>query len=215
MRSRIVLLAAGLALGLSSPAAADIAPGPRPRPPVRPQPAQIKEVAVKVEVDEKAKGPKLVLPANAFNIGGPAFNGPFGQLEQENGDGVATAHEPTPEKPQNHILIAGVALALAFSCGGLWLVRRNGKGSVRSLTLVIAAGATLAAGAIVWGNAAPPFKNPAPQPPKPTPSFPAAYEGKASVEVTFGQGPVRLILDKESYEKLKKSELKSETKPAQ
>jgi hypothetical protein len=216
MRSRIVLLAVGLALGLSAPAAADIGP-PRPRPPVRPQPqpVQAREVAVKIEVDENAKGPKLILPANAVNFNAPRPNGPFGQLEQENGDAVATTQEAAPEQPRHHVLIAGVAVALAFSCGGLWMIRRNGKGSFRNLALLIAAGATLAAGAIVWANAPPPFKTPPPIPPQPKQvvSFPAAYEGKATIEMSFGQGPVRLILDKESYEKLKKSELKSETKP--
>jgi hypothetical protein len=203
MRSCIALLAVlGLGLGLTGRATADIAP---------PLPPKKESVAVKIEVDEKAKGPKLVVPNGVFTA--PRVRpGPRGQLDQETGDGIAD--NDNPDKPRHHLLIAGIAVSLALAFGGVWLIRKNGKGSMRGLALLIAAGVTLAAGAIAWANAAPPpFKDRPPVRPQPV-TYPTAYEGKAAVEFTYGQEPVRLILDKESYEKLKKGELKlTEVKP--
>src|SRR5262249_45709793 len=114
----------------------------------------------------------------------------------------------------HHLLIAGIAVSLALTFGGVWLIRKNGKGSMRGLALLIAAGATLTAGAIAWANAAPPLlKDRPPLRPQPV-SYPSAFDGKAAVEFVYGQEPVRLILDKKSYEDLKKGELKlPEAKP--
>lgn len=205
--NRFMLLAViGLVLGTTSRSRADIAP---PLPPAK------EGVAIKIEVDEKAKAPRLVLPNGVFTP--PRFRpkepvpGPKGELPQENGDGIG---QDDSMQPRNHLLIAGIALTCAMAFGGLWLMRKNGSGSVRGLTLLIAAGATLAAGAIAWANAPPPpnFKRAGPPV-----AFPSAYEGKGSIEFTYGQEPVRLILDKESYEKLKKGELTAPaapTKPA-
>jgi hypothetical protein len=200
---RIVLLAAiGLGLGLTGKARADIAP---------PLPVAKDSVTVKIEVDEKAKGPKLVLPNGVFTQPRirPKFNQPNqpnAQLENGQDDGNAVAQDDSaPEKPKNHLLIAGLALTLSLAFGGLWIIRKGGKGSLSGLTLLIAAGATLTVGAIVWANAPPPpFKK---EPAKTPASLPTAFEGKAKVEFVYGAEPVRLILDKESYEKLKKGEL--------
>jgi hypothetical protein len=218
MHSRLMLLAAiGLGLGLTSKAGADIGP---PRFPPQPQPKA--NVAVKIEVDENAKGPRLIVPSQLFAPPrvrplGPNPRGPVpignlnSQIQEDAGDEIAeNATEPAnPEKPKNGLMYAGLALTLALCFGGLWLVRKSGKGSIRSMSLVIAAGASLIVGVAVWANVAPPPPpvKPIPQP-KPPAAFPSAYEGKASVEVFFGAEPVRLILDKESYEKLKKGELK-------
>lgn len=201
MRQIVLLAVFGLGLGLIGQARADIPP---PLPPAK------EAVTVKIEVDEKAKGPRLVVPNGVFTS--PRVrpfpkkpDAPKGALEQEGADGIA-GNEPD-ELPRHQVMIAGVALAMSLGFGGLWLVRRNGRGSIGGLSLLIAAVATLSIGAVVWANGAPPpnlFKE---RPVKKIESFPVALEGKASVEFVYGGEPVRLILDKESYEKLKKGEL--------
>jgi hypothetical protein len=199
MRSCIALLAGlGLGLGLTGRARADIPP---PLPPAK------DSVTVKIEVDEKAKGPRLVVPNGVFTPPRvrPRFpEAPKGELPVENGDGIGQ----DDTKPRHHLLIAGIAVSLALTFGGVWLIRKNGKGSMRGLALLIAAGATLTAGAIAWANAAPPLKDRPPARPQPVVNYPTAFDGKAAVEFTYGQEPVRLILDKKSYEDLKKGELK-------
>src|SRR5436305_10636118 len=111
-------LPAALAVGLclvGRPARADLPPPPPPP----------KEVKFAVEVDEKAKAPRLIVPqpmaGGQFRPRGPvpkAAEGkePVAFLEVE-GD------EPAPRNP-NHLMIAGVALSLALGLGGIWLVRR-------------------------------------------------------------------------------------------
>jgi hypothetical protein len=203
---RIVMLAViGLGLGWASQAGADIPP---------PLPQGKESVRVKVEVDENAKGPRLVIPNGVFTA--PRVrpriqpkSEPKGALEPENMDGVAD-NDPQ-EQPRHHLLIAGLAMALSLGLGGMWLLRKNGKGTV-GLMLLIAAGATLSIGAVVWANAAPPRPlNPAKNKIE---AFPSAFDEKANVEFIYGQEPVRLILDKASFEKLKKGELTPPPAPA-
>lgn len=182
MRHVAIVTVIGLGLGLNSNARADIAP---PLPPAK------NAVAVKIEVDENATGWKLVVPNGVFTP--PRVRPiPKGDPKSELPEG----------QPHNQLLIVGVALTLAFAFSGLWLLRRHGRGSVTGLTLLVAAGAALMVGAVTWANAPPVNK----LPPKPV-HFPVASEGKAEVTFTYGQEPVRLILDKASYEKLKKGEL--------
>jgi hypothetical protein len=192
MSSRIVLLAVlGFGLGLTGKASADLAP---------PLPPNKDSVKVKIEVDENAKGPRLVVPNGVFTAPRaprPKFDRPKEQSDE-------TAQEET--QPRNHILIAGIALSMSLAFGGLWLMRRNGRGSMRAMSLLIAAGITLAIGAIVYANAPPPIKDRLPVN-RPPASYPTAWEGGTKVEFTLGQEPVRLILDKESYKKLMKGEL--------
>ncbi len=204
MSSRIVLLAAlGLGLAWTGQSRADLAP---------PLPQTKDSVKFKIEMDENAKGPRLIVPNGVFTAPRgrpklPPANGPKGQLDQENGDGIA--QEENPNQPRNHIVIAGIALSMALALGGLWLMRRSGRGSTKAITLLIAAGATLTIGAIAVANGVlilPPAKD---RPPvnRPPASYPTAWEGGTKVEFTFGQEPIRLILDKESYKKLMKGEL--------
>jgi hypothetical protein len=195
MSSRIVLLAVlGFGLGLTGKANADLAP---------PLPASKESVKVKIEMDENAKGPRLIVPNGVFQ----QPRGPRPKLERPpQEEGEETAQEET--QPRNHILIAGIALSLSLAFGGLWLMRRNGRSSTRAMSLLIVAGTALAIGAVVYANAPPP-KNFGDRPPvnRPPASYPTAWEGGTKVEFTFGQEPVRLILDKESYKKLMKGEL--------
>jgi len=180
----------GLFLSSGSVARADIAP---PLPPAK------TAVGIKIEVDENAKASKIIVPNGVFKPPRvrPNFDTPKGELPNESDDGIADA------APRNHLVVAGIAVTLSLAFGGLWFSRRGGRGSARGLALLIAAGATFGAGAIAWANGAPPpfKKNPVPQ------AFPAAFEGKADIEFVYGQEPVRLILDKASFEKLKKGEL--------
>jgi hypothetical protein len=107
-------------------------------------------------------------------------------------------------------MIAGVALTLALGLGGLWLVRRQGRSGMRGLALLIAAGGTLAASTIVWANVPPPKNFDPPPPVRERVILPVAFDGNVNLEVTFGGDTIRLILDKDTYDKMKKEP----TKPA-
>src|SRR5258708_5718834 len=116
MRNIPVAALAAFGLGLlPSSARADLAP---PVPPV-------KEVKFVVEVDEKAKAPKIIVPQNlttvrlrprpvAPKVGNPPDkngNEQLSYIELESDDN--TPVEPaTPNR--NHLMIAGVALTLSF-----------------------------------------------------------------------------------------------------
>src|SRR5215213_8435710 len=103
---RTALVAALAAFVLALPAArADIPPRPRPNPVPRPQPprpAAPPAAAIKftVEVDDKAKGPRLIVPQNLNGVrlqprptapapAGPAGNEPVAYLEFESDDEAA------------------------------------------------------------------------------------------------------------------------------
>jgi hypothetical protein len=209
MHYRIVILAAfSFGLGLTGMARADIA---APLPPAK------TAVTIKIEVDENAKGPKLVIPSQVITtprIRPVPRKDPNSQLLNDNGDRIAeysveldeaNAEPESPSQPKSGLLFAGLALALSLAFGGVWLFRKNGKNSPRAMGLLIATGIALSIGAAVWANVpAPPVR----ERPKAPPALPSAFEGKANVEFFYGAEPIRLILDKESYEKLKKGELK-------
>ena len=199
MRPVAVVLLAALGLSLVPLSArADIPP---PVPPA-------KDVKFTIELDENAKAPRLVVPVGMtraqFRPRGPVPDrGPkalppgkeqVGYLEIESDD------EVTPARNPNHLMIAGVALSLALGLGGLWLVRRQGTGGNRGLVLLLASGVTLAASTITWANVAPA----APPPPKEKVVLPVAFEGNVHLDVTVAGDSIRLILDKETYEKMKK-----------
>lgn len=196
MRLLTTAALAAFGLGLVPPAVrADIPP---PIPPAR-------DVKFTVELDENARGPKLVVPASMtrvqFRPRGPVPDrGPkalppgkeqVGYLEVESDEEAPAGRNP------NHLMIAGVALTLALGLGGVWLVRRQGSSGTRGLVLLLAAGGTLVASTVVWANAPPPQ-------PKERVVLPVAFEGNVNLEVTVGGGSIRLILDKDTYEKMKK-----------
>lgn len=209
---RTLLVAAfGLSL-IPSSARADLAP---PVPPA-------KDVKFVVELDEKAKSPKLIVPQNLTTVrvrprpGGPGAAPPKAGALPPAKDGNNLSYieiESDDETPltqprnNNHLMIAGVALTLALGFGGVWLVRRQGRSGMRGLALLIAAGGTLAASTIVWANVPPP-KFPDRPPVKERVILPVAFDGNVNLEVTFGGDTIRLILDKDTYEKLKKDPVK-------
>lgn len=206
MRTLLVAGLAAFGLGLIPPAArADLAP---PVPPA-------KDVKFVVELDEKAKAPKLIVPQNLTTVRfrpGPrpgAAPPPPGAVPPKGGEPLTMLElegdEPVAElaaRDPNHLMIAGVALTLAFGLGGVWLVRRPGRASGRGLALLLAAGATLTAATVVWANAAPPPRPPAP--PKEKVVLPVAFDGKVNLEVVVGGDTIRLVLDKETYAAMKK-----------
>jgi hypothetical protein len=107
--------------------------------------------------------------------------------------------QPEPATNRNHLLIAGLALTLSLSFGGLWVMRRYGRGSARALVL-LAAGAVLAGSTVAWANIPPPKKFEAP----PVAALPIAFDGKVNLEIVLGGGDtIRLVLDKDTYEKMK------------
>lgn len=205
MRQIVVFAVFGIGLGWCGQARADLAP---------PLPPNKEAVTVKIEVDNNAKGPVLVVPNGVFTQPrvrplppkSAPKDGDKSSIEPDNGDAVAG--EPEQSQPRNQMLIAGVAVALSLAFGGLWFIRKGTSGSIRGLTLLVAAGATLAVGALVYANVPPPKTFERPPVGKNPPAYPIALESKVKVEFVFGQEPVRLILDKESFEKLKKGELK-------
>ncbi len=128
---------------------------------------------------------------------------PKGELPVEDGDGVAYEQ---PEQPRNHTLIAGVALAVSMTFGGLWFMRRKGVSSNRTLAMWLVAGSSLAIGTLVWAD----IPGPRPRPPVKIPPavklppLPTLLDTKVQVEYSFGNEPIRLIIDSETLEKLKK-----------
>lgn len=192
---RTILAAALVAFSLSlipTSARADLAP-PVP---------QVKEVKFVVEVDEKAKAPKVVVPQNLTTVrvrpGGirPPKDGKeeLSYLEFESNDETPSDSSLN----RTHVMVAGIALALSFALGGLWLVRRQGQVATRGLVLLLAVSVTLATTSIVWANAAP-----IPPKQKERTLLPIAFDGKVNLEVTVGGDTIRLILDKDTYDKMK------------
>jgi hypothetical protein len=197
----------GLFFGLTRTASADLAPPFFP-------PAKV-ESGFKIEVDEKAKSPKLIIPSGIFAPPrvrpGPRPKAtepsePKGELPVDNGDGIASE---TPNQSGHHMLIAGMALTLSMTFGGFWLVRRKSISSTKTTALLVVAGLSLGVGTFVWANGAPPPRIPAPKTPS---NLPVLLDTKVQVEFANGNEPIRLIIDKETLEKLKK-EPKAPEKP--
>lgn len=204
------LLALTVILGLGGLSAvrADLAP-PVPAP---------QEVKLKVELDENAKGAKLIIPAAMVQprfrprpqpLPGkkelpptappPAGAKPEEPIEVDNAL-VEWEVEPAPTN-RHHVLIAGLALTLSLSLGGAWLMRRHGRGSGRALVLFVASSAALAGSTVAWANAPPPRVEP-----KPVVALPTLLDGKVNLEVVIGGGDsIRLVLDKATFEKLKEA----------
>ena len=198
-----MLVLFGLSL-VSGAARADLAP---------PLPAA-KEVKFVVELDENAKGSKLIVPQTLVN---PRFRpGPGAAPPKAGKEGLAlleyeveddAAVEPTGNR--NHLMVAGMAFTLALGFGGIWIVRRNGRSATGGLALLIAAGGMLAVSTVVWANAAPPQK---PVEKKEAILLPVAFDGKLTLEIVRGGDTIRLVLDKEAYDSIKKGPQKPEGK---
>jgi len=197
MRGRIWLLAL-LLLPLGwLPARADIPPRPRPNPPAPvpiPAPAPSKEVNVVVELDPNAKEPRLIVPRSIVTK--------RGALDTADDTRLTDADSPS----QRHIIIAGIALALAVACGGLWLVRKNRLNGT-GLVLLLAMIAGMAGGAIALANPPPPPTPPKPVPP-PAVNLVKLYDGKVKVETPAEGDAIKLIISPEMLAGMAKEGLK-------
>jgi len=179
-----------------------------------PPPPAAKEVKFVVEVDEKAKGSKLIVPQTLVN---PRFRpAPGGGVPKEGNGGLAVLEYEVegdaavePARNRNHLMIAGVAFTLALGLGGIWIVRRTGRSGARGLALLVAAGGVLAVSTVVWANAGPP---PKPKEKKEVMLLPVAFDGKLTLEMVRGGDTIKLVLDKEAYDAIKTGPKKPEGK---
>lgn len=203
MRKLPLAVLAALAFGLiPSTGKADIPP-PVPAP---------KQVKFTVEVDEKAKASKLVVPSSLVN---PRFRPRPGLPKVDGKENLAILEYdvedetvPHPANNRNHLMFAGVAFALALASGGVWLARRN-RMNGRGPALMLVAGSTLAVGTLVYANAPPPA---GPPPRKEVVLLPVAFNGNVTLEVVPAGDTIKLVLDKDTYESIKKDPKKPEGK---
>ncbi len=160
MTARFSSLLSILALSLiSHVASADVGPGPRPRPPIRP-PVVRDDAKVNVYIAD-GNSIRLRIPAKMLNV--PAVPKPA--------DAPRSEALPT--------IIIGTALAAAITLGGMRLVSRR-RVSGRMLALVLGAGVAVVAASTAWANKAPPFIE---RPIKPEPAKPEP--AKADAVATF------------------------------
>jgi hypothetical protein len=167
MRWTATLAALAAGLWLSGRAAADIA-----------LPVVKKTATVTIEVDEKAKGTKVLVPSSAITERrrpGPPGRGAL--------DGLTL---PTA--------VAGCCLALSLGAGGVWLARRGstGRGTV---AVVLVGSLVLGSGAFLWANV-PPFPKPAPA------TTTTLYEGEAAVEAFTNDAAIRVVLSPDALKAL-------------
>lgn len=184
-------------LGLAvAPAHADLAP-PRPA-----------AVLIRLELDEKAKAPRVIVPPGALqgarnDAGGDARPDVENvQLDLDNAERIV-ADTPATEVPNHQTLMIGLALSLSIALGGLWLMRkpRFSTWPASRLGVVVAVGASLTLGALVWANGVPPMRRP--------PNLPNAPDGGPKLllavpgEVVLARGnAVQVVLDRATFAKL-------------
>jgi hypothetical protein len=144
---------------------------PPPKPPIK-EPAAA-AVAMNVVIDDKATEPKLVIPKKVLAT-----------LKADAGD-----PDPNTRRVEHlHLIVAGCALTLALTLGGLWLVRGRRKPGSTVLLVLVALGGVVAVTSMVWGNVGPP---PPPPPPPVAPGIPLA--DKVKIE-TVEQGDTILLV---------------------
>jgi hypothetical protein len=198
MRGRFWFLAILLLSLATLPAWADIPPNPRGRP-VDPPPPAAKDAKMIVELDPNAKEARLIVPRSVSLRRGAL---------DTNDDTRVTEAEPAGH---NHIVIAGLALALSLACGGLWLVRKNRLNSTGlALLLVVVAG--VAGSAIVLANAPPPT-SPRPLPPQPAPvaNLVKLFDGKIKIETPAEGDTIKLVVPPDMLAGMAKEGLKANT----
>jgi hypothetical protein len=189
MRRNQIVFAFLIALLPISALLADIpGPGQRRRPPIQPPNAAV-EANLVIEVDSNAKNARLVVPRK-FTSDKPGNNAP--------GDDDLSVAEPERSWPRT--AIAGVSLAAALACGGLWLVRR-GKSDGRGTAMLLAFGCLLGCSAVAWANAGPP-----PRQPSPPTNISELFSGKVTLEYVAEGDSIKLILPPDAAKKMNKSD---------
>jgi hypothetical protein len=147
--------------------------------PPRTPKAEAGKTKFKIELDENAKEPKLYVPAN---------------LAGGKGDGKLAA----ADLPPMHWILSGLALTVGLALGGVWMVRKGpSKAAWVVAPLLVAATASLLLADLPPGRG----RGPVPQP---APALPVYLEGTITVEAVPNGDTIRLVLDKVSFEKLKK-----------
>jgi hypothetical protein len=147
-----------------------------PRP--DPKPAAEKAAPLTIEIDDKAKEPKLVIPRKLLG----AWGAPGKQERSE------------LNLSPLHTAVVGIALTGALVFGGLWLVRSRGRFGGRGLALLVGSLVLLGAGAAaVWAEPVP-----IPQP-KPAPAI--SFD-KTSIEIVEQGDAVKLIVNREHLAKM-------------
>lgn len=183
------MIAAMLGLLVLSAAIADIRLPDRPNPP----PNAGQGANLVIETDANAKEARLIVPRRIV-VKKAGVDVP--------GDNQLLLSEPDsavePNRPWHRSLLAGVSIALATSCAGLWLVRRR-KMSNSALGLVLVLGSMAIGSAVAWANAPPPTRN---QPAKPAINLTQVYSGKVAVEYVAQGDSIRLILPVDAAKKI-------------
>jgi hypothetical protein len=125
-----------------------------------------------IVVDDGVKQPRLEIPRKVLSNLKAAADG-------QDGD---TRHAAL--LPQLHTIIAGVALSLALTFGGLWLVRSRRRAT--GAAVLVAALALAAVGGVLWANVPPPL---------PPTQLPAGIPlgDKATVQVVDEGDAIRLV----------------------
>jgi hypothetical protein len=174
-----------------------------------------------VEVDEKARQPRLIVPMTLLLKGsGP----PGGVIPGVPPPVEPIAPPPPPGAPARKegadagalglpTVVAGLALTAAFVSGGLWLIRR---GSGRRYLGVLVLGILAASATALWADI-PPFRG-RPKPPPPAPAkatpipLPAGIElsEKITLEFSVAGDTLRLIVPKEAVLRKPGAPLKEE-----
>jgi hypothetical protein len=130
-------------------------------------------VPVVIVVDDSAQQPRLEIPRKVLSSLKASADG-------EEGDTRRAAI-----LPQLHTIIAGVALSLALTLGGLWLVRSRRRFTGTGAALLVVTLAVAAGGGALWANLPPP-------PPMPDPGIRLA--DKATVQIVDKGDAIRLIV---------------------
>jgi hypothetical protein len=176
-------------LALLAPAArADLKPanpvGPK-KPPAGPLTAPIVVV-----VDDKATETHVQIPRALL-----------GQLRADAGDAADPNTRRAEALPPLHLVVAGTALALALTFGGLWLVRARIRPTRSNVALLLVAITALAIGATsLWADIAVP--KPKPKPDSGTadakvPANGANLTDKAVIEVVDKGDAITLIVNRD------------------
>src|SRR5262249_46936710 len=147
-----------------------------------PQPApmdmKLAPAPLVIEVDDRAKDARLQIPSALFRF--------RAELDGEEKDGQRA---DAGTLPPGRTVMVGLAMALALSCGGLWLVRSRRLTDSRVVLPLVALAFVTLTGALVWANAAPLRPVPAPK---------MDAKDKVTVEITSKDGaPVKLIISSE------------------
>jgi hypothetical protein len=171
-------------LALLAPAAhADLIPG-KPRGPVFKAPPNAPVVVV---VDDKATETHVQIPRALL-----------GQLRADAGDASDPNTRRAEALPPLHLAVAGAALALALTFGGLWLVRSRVRTSRSNVVLLLVAATALAIGATsLWANVAAPIPKEKPTTGAQDPKVPAGgitLADKAVIEVVDKGDAITLIV---------------------